>query len=47
VRTDFTRATLRSADLRGASALRARFLECDMTHARLAGCNLAQAELEV
>jgi uncharacterized protein YjbI with pentapeptide repeats len=47
VRTDFTRATFRGADLRGASAPRARFLECDLEHARLEGCNLQQAELEL
>jgi uncharacterized protein YjbI with pentapeptide repeats len=47
VRTDFTRATLRSADLRGAHATRARFLEADMTGAHLEGCDLTGAELEV
>jgi len=47
VRTDFTRATLRNADLRGAHAVRARFLEADMTAANLAGCDLTDAELEV
>ncbi len=35
VRTDFTRASLRGADLRGAHAPRARFLEAQMD-----GCDL-------
>jgi len=35
VRTDFTRATLRNANLAGADARRARFLEADMTGANL------------
>jgi uncharacterized protein YjbI with pentapeptide repeats len=47
VRTDFTRASLRAADLRGAHAQRARFLECNLDHARLEGCNMLNAELEV
>jgi uncharacterized protein YjbI with pentapeptide repeats len=45
VRTDFTGASLRNADLRGAHAQRARFRDSDMTLARLAGCDLAGAEL--
>jgi uncharacterized protein YjbI with pentapeptide repeats len=47
VRTDFTRAILRNADMRGAQAPRARFLEADMTGANLNGCDLTDAELEV
>ena len=47
VRTDFTRATLRNTDLRGAHARRCRFLEADMTGAQLDGCDLQDAELEV
>ena len=47
VRTDFTRATLRNANLAGADARRARFLEADMTGANLNGCDLTDAELEV
>jgi uncharacterized protein YjbI with pentapeptide repeats len=38
---------LRNADLRGAHAVRARFLEADMTGANLQGCDLTDAELEV
>jgi len=47
VRTDFTRATLRNADLRGAHAVRARFLEADMTGAHLQGADLTDAEMDV
>ena len=47
VRTDFTRALMRNANLAGAHAQRARFLEADMTGANLNGCDLTDAELEV
>ena len=47
LRTDLTRAILRQADLRGADARHARFLEADLGSAKLDGCDLAGAELEV
>ena len=46
-RLNLTRASLRGADLRGAHAVRARFLEAEMDGARIASCDLTGAELEV
>jgi len=46
MRTDLCGATLRGADLRYADASRARFLEVDLSGARLDGCRLIDAEME-
>jgi uncharacterized protein YjbI with pentapeptide repeats len=46
VRTDFTGAFLRHADLRGAQAIKARFVDADLHGAHLAACDLTGAEMD-